>query len=111
MTTYRLLNMLMTMNYMKVPHLPYQSTEKGSVGSEQWAKKKVLLFETRESTSCMIPLEEEKNNSFFTKSIGNTFMRGTLALLRLSNICSQQPALDGTICCYGTELHTVDGAM
>ena len=35
----------------------------------------------------------------------------TLALLRLSNICSQQPALDGTICCYGTELHTVDGAM
>lgn len=38
-------------------------------------------------------------------------MRGTLALLRLSNVCSLQPELDDTICCYGTELHTVSGAM
>ena len=59
----------------------------------------------------MIPLEEEKNNSYFTNSIENTSMRGTLALLSLHNVCSLQPESDGTICCYETELLTVSGAM
>lgn len=59
----------------------------------------------------MIPLEEEKNNSYFTNSIENTSMRGPLASLSLHNVCSLQPESDGTICYYGTELLTVSGAI